>query len=192
MLKISSCRDFPCGTVVKNLLSNARDVGWIPGWGAEIPHATGELSSHAAAAPPQRRSASACHPVPSPPAKSAVAAAHDLILTEVGVCALSHSVVCLWNVACHAPLSMGFPRQAYWSGLAFPSPGDLPTQWSKPHLLHPLRWQEDSWPLSYRGSPIAVGGKCQFVVNIGEIRSCKPSGMAEEKGEKHICGEGAG
>ena len=32
----------------------------------------------------------------------------------------------LWIIACHAPLSMGFPRQKYWSGLPFPSPGDLP------------------------------------------------------------------
>ena len=31
----------------------------------------------------------------------------------------------LWTVACKAPLSMGFPRQEYWSGLPFPSPGDL-------------------------------------------------------------------
>src|SRR5574337_85264 len=29
-------------------------------------------------------------------------------------------------VACHAPLTMGFPRQEYWSGLPFPSPGDFP------------------------------------------------------------------
>ena len=28
--------------------------------------------------------------------------------------------------ACQAPLSMGFPRQEYWSGLPVPSPGDLP------------------------------------------------------------------
>ena len=28
-----------------------------------------------------------------------------------------------WTVACQAPLSMGFPRQQYWSGLPFPSPG---------------------------------------------------------------------
>ena len=27
-----------------------------------------------------------------------------------------------WTVACQAPLSMGFPRQEYWSGLPFPSP----------------------------------------------------------------------
>ena len=41
----------------------------------------------------------------------------------------SHSVmsdsVISWTVACQAPLSMGFPRQEYWSGLPFPSPGDL-------------------------------------------------------------------
>ena len=30
-----------------------------------------------------------------------------------------------WAVACQAPLSMGFPRQEYWSGLPFPFPGDL-------------------------------------------------------------------
>ena len=31
----------------------------------------------------------------------------------------------LWTVARQAPLSLGFPRQEYWSGLPFPSPGDL-------------------------------------------------------------------
>ena len=31
-----------------------------------------------------------------------------------------------WTVACLAPLSMGFSRQEYWSGLPFSSPGDLP------------------------------------------------------------------
>ena len=31
-----------------------------------------------------------------------------------------------WTVAYQAPLSMGFSRQEYWSGLPFPSPGDLP------------------------------------------------------------------
>ena len=32
----------------------------------------------------------------------------------------------LWTVACQAPLFMGFSEQEYWSGLTFPSPGDLP------------------------------------------------------------------
>ena len=31
-----------------------------------------------------------------------------------------------WTLACQAPLSMGFSRQEYWSGLLFPPPGDLP------------------------------------------------------------------
>ena len=31
-----------------------------------------------------------------------------------------------WTVACQAPLSIGFARQEYWSGLPFPSPGNLP------------------------------------------------------------------
>ena len=31
-----------------------------------------------------------------------------------------------WTVAYQAPTSMGFSRQEYWSGLPFPSPGDLP------------------------------------------------------------------
>ena len=31
-----------------------------------------------------------------------------------------------WTVACQVPLSMGFPRQEYWSGLPFPSPRGHP------------------------------------------------------------------
>ena len=34
--------------------------------------------------------------------------------------------VTLWTVACQTPLSMGFSRQEYWSGLPFLSSGDLP------------------------------------------------------------------
>ena len=31
-----------------------------------------------------------------------------------------------WTATCQAPLSMGFFGREYWSGLPFPSPGDLP------------------------------------------------------------------
>ena len=37
-----------------------------------------------------------------------------------------------WTVACQVPLSMGFPRQEYWSGFSFPSAGDLPDTGTKP------------------------------------------------------------
>ena len=40
-----------------------------------------------------------------------------------------------WTVACKAPLSMGFPRQGYWSGVPFPSPGDLPNPGTEPSSL---------------------------------------------------------
>ena len=39
---------------------------------------------------------------------------------------MSDSLQAPWAVALQAPLSMGFSRQEYWSGLPFASPGDLP------------------------------------------------------------------
>ena len=39
---------------------------------------------------------------------------------------------CPTHVACPAPLSMGFSRQEYWSGLLLPSPGDLPNPGIEP------------------------------------------------------------
>ena len=38
----------------------------------------------------------------------------------------------LWTVACQVPLSMGFFRQEYWSGLPCPPSGDLPDTGTEP------------------------------------------------------------
>ena len=38
----------------------------------------------------------------------------------------------LWTVAHQAPLSLGFSRQEYWSGLPFPPPGDVPDPGTEP------------------------------------------------------------
>ena len=46
-----------------------------------------------------------------------------------------------WTVAHQSPLFMGFPRQEYWNGLPFPSPGDLPNPGIKPR---PPALQADS------------------------------------------------
>ena len=56
-----------------------------------------------------------------------------------------------WTIACQAPLSMGFSRQEYWSGLPSPSPGNriFPTQRLNLSLLHLLHWQMDSLLLSH-------------------------------------------
>ena len=43
-----------------------------------------------------------------------------------------------WTVAHQAPLSMGFSRQGYWSGLPCPPPGDLPNAGIKPESLASL------------------------------------------------------
>ena len=55
-----------------------------------------------------------------------------------------------WTVAHQAPLSMKFPRQEYWSGLSFPSPGDFPDPGIE---LSSPAFQADSLPLSPQGRP---------------------------------------
>ena len=40
----------------------------------------------------------------------------------------------LWNVACQAPLSMGFPRQEDWSELPFPPPGESSPRRDQAHI----------------------------------------------------------
>ena len=52
------------------------------------------------------------------------------------VCVLSHVQLFAtpWTVDCQAPPFMGFPRQEYWSGLPFPSPGNLPEPHMETHI----------------------------------------------------------
>ena len=58
----------------------------------------------------------------------------SIILVCVSVCvctraqSLIHVQLCVtpWTIACQAPLFMELSRQEYWSGLPFPTPGDLP------------------------------------------------------------------
>ena len=58
---------------------------------------------------------------------SATAAAQSLQLCRL--------FVTLWTIACQAPLSMGFSRQEYWSGLPCPPPGDLSNPGIEPASL---------------------------------------------------------
>ena len=55
-----------------------------------------------------------------------------------------------WTVACQGPLSMGFSRQEYWSGLLFPFPGDLPDPEIEPRSP---ALQADSLPSKPPGKP---------------------------------------
>ena len=47
-----------------------------------------------------------------------------------------------WTAAPQAPLSMGFSKQEYWSGLLFPLQSNFATQGSNPHLLYLLHCQQ--------------------------------------------------
>ena len=61
------------------------------------------------------------------------------VLTLLGgkACVLSHVQLFAtpWTIDCQAPLCMGFSRHEYWSGLPFPTPGDLPDPGIEPTSL---------------------------------------------------------
>ena len=59
-----------------------------------------------------------------------------------------------WTVAHQAPLSMGFSRQEYWSGLPCPSPGYLPDPGIEPRSP---ALQADSLPTEPPGKPMNTG-----------------------------------
>ena len=56
------------------------------------------------------------------------------LLDCIDMCVPSHVRLSAapWTIVYQAPLSMGFSRQEYWSGLPFPSPGDLPDSGTEP------------------------------------------------------------
>ena len=79
-------------------------------------------------------------------------------------CVLSHfnsvqHFATLWTGAVWAPLSMGFSRQEYWSGLLCPPPGDLPDPGIEPASLCLLHWQEGSLLLTQPRKPRYLLGK---------------------------------
>ena len=57
-----------------------------------------------------------------------------------------------WTEAHHAPLSIGFSRQEYWSRLPCPPPGDLPDPGIKPASPMSPEFQADSLLLSHQGA----------------------------------------
>ena len=60
-----------------------------------------------------------------------------------------------WTIACQASLSIEFSRQEYWSGLPFPSPGNLPNPGIKPVSLHLLQCRQILYHLSHQVSRLS-------------------------------------
>ena len=58
-----------------------------------------------------------------------------------------------WTAAGQAPLSMGSSRQEYWSGLPFPTPGDLPDPGTEPTSLKSLALTGGSFTTEPPGKP---------------------------------------
>ena len=88
-----------------------------------------------------------------------------------------------WTVAHQDPLSMGFSRQEYWSGLVCPPPWDLPDPRIKPASPAAPALQADSLPLSHWGSceegtKIIINGKIKMafrspdLLRVMEIVTC--------------------
>ena len=81
-----------------------------------------------------------------------------MCMYEMRACVLSHFrhvqlFAAPWTAAHQAPLSMGFSRQKYWSGLLHLPPGDLPDPGTDPCHLHLRHWQAGSLPLAPPGKP---------------------------------------
>ena len=58
-----------------------------------------------------------------------------MLCCAVLCCSVVSDSVISWTVVCQAPLSMEFSRQEYWSGMPFPTPGDLPDSGMEPVSL---------------------------------------------------------
>ena len=78
-----------------------------------------------------------------------------MLESEVKVKLLSHVrlFATSWTVAHQAPPSMGFSRQEYWSGLPFPSPGNLPNPGIEPRSP---TWEADALTSEPPGKPMRV------------------------------------
>ena len=73
-----------------------------------------------------------------------------------------------WTVSCQNPLSMEFSRQEYWSGLPFPSPGDLPKPGPEPGAP---ALQADSLLSEPPGKPMCVYS-CVYIHMCVHIYIC--------------------
>ena len=83
---------------------------------------------------------------------------------------MSSSFVTPWTIACQTPLSMWFPRQEDWSGLPFPSAGNLPysgTEPGSPEL------QADSLLSEPPGEPICMSGKIEAEIETYHVYEFK-------------------
>ena len=88
-----------------------------------------------------------------------------------------------WTVAYQAPLSMEFSRQEYWSGLPFPSPGDLPDPGNEPGSSALQAGALPSEP-----STSLPGVKCDHRQELFRIIHCTEFGIVNLRVSKSLNG----
>ena len=94
-----------------------------------------------------------------------------------------------WTVAYQAPPSMGFFRQEYWSGLPFPSPGDLPDPGIEPRSpavqADALTSEPPGNPYSYHQDiPISPILRCPLLYPSYLAQLCSSQGYFPGTGER--------
>ena len=146
---------FHGGSGVKNLPANAGDAGSIPGFGRSPREGNGYSLQYSCLGNPMDREPGQLQSMGLQSRTQLkwlsmhAQLIYNVLLTSIGqqsdsvihMCVYADLFSCiqlfvtLWNVACQAPLSMGFSRQEYWSGLPWPPPGDLPHPGIEPESL---------------------------------------------------------
>ena len=89
--------------------------------------------------------------------------------------------VTLWTVAHQAPLSMGFSRKEYLSGLPYPSPGDLPDSEIEPASLVSPALQADSLPTEPLGKFIERGYYVPQIKRVGQLAEKTNGGITKSE-----------
>ena len=100
---------------------------------------------------------------------------------------VTQSCLTPWTVAGQGPLSIGFSSQEYWSGLPFPSLGDLPHPGIKPRSSAS---QADSWPSEPSGKPHPYYN--QYTLQVTRLRN---EGLFSPRGDdfpRIVCPGGLG
>ena len=88
------------------------------------------------------------------------------------------------TVACQALLSMGFPRQGYWTGLPFPTLRHLPNPGIEPaSLMSPALASRFFTTSAIWGLPCGLDGKESIACNVGDLGSI--SGLGRSPGGGH-------
>ena len=105
----------------------------------------------------------------------------NVMLSFTLVCAPSHvqHFVTLWTTTHQDPLSMGFSRREYWSGLSFPPPGDLPDPGTESPLTSP----------AWAGRFFTIGFPCG---SVGKESTCNTGNLGLIPGLGRSPGEGKG